>query len=364
VSKVAVVRKLIAGLVTVGLLASLLISEHAGRVSAIQGGDVPVDRAAAYQVAPPRLHNLQGYGDLPLSVQEPGEALAGRLGGMLEGFVDAYGSPVLYLGPNLVGFEVEDEGRAIVAFTGDRATRIVVVPNRPDDKPSTEPDPGDWSLNAAETVAQRFLPLDAELAEARSAAVAGDVVLVGCSDTLRELDDDGERDSGAAYSVLYTMPTGETVSAVTITLGDAGNPGGAGPSSAPADAGGADEAGASTSRAVSEQNGIRVTFLGFERDADVSECPALGNQGVAVEVAIENRSDETLRYGLDDFHVTDMAGRAYAAVEGGVDPAITRGALAPGNTIRGWISFRVPADAEPEWFVYTRDGATMRFGLS
>lgn len=360
-------KQTIDGLVMAGLLGLVLASWSAGLAAAARGGDDPVSGNTSNRAAGAEWQGLKGrVALLPAHAstgQEPRAARAGRLGGTREGFLAAYGQPVLYLGPDLVGFRSEDEERIIVAFAHDRAVRIVLVPDRPDDKPITEPDPADWSLDTASAAAQRFLPLDAEAGETRFARVANGLVLVGCSAALEESVAGGQ-DFGAAYSVRYTMPTDETVSAVTIALGDPDSAFGIEPSFSLAPADSDDRASASGSRVVSEQNGIRVTFLGFDLGAEGTGCPVTGEDYIAVEVVIENRSDETLRYGLDDFHVTDTGGRAYAAVSGGVEPAITGGELAPGETIRGWISFRVPVDAEPEWFVYTRGGSTMRFGLS
>lgn len=307
-----------------------------------------------------RLGQAPGY--VPWRQEEETER-TGRLGGKREGFLAVYGPPALYLGPDVLVFGTEGEERIIVTFARDRAVQIVVLPDRPGDKPSIEPDPGDWTLDTASAVFQRFVPLDMEIEKTHPARVVDGVVFIGCSAALEGTVAGEASDSNVAYTVRYTMPTDETVSAIRIALGEPRGAG-AGSSVSPAQADGDDRASASSSRAVSEQNGIRVTFLGFDADAEGTGCLATGENYIAVAVTIENRSDDTLRYDLDDFRVTDTRGRGYAAVAGGAEPAIVSGALAPGDTIRGWISFGLPPDATPAWFVYTRGGSTMRFGLS
>lgn len=365
-------RTLVVGVVVAGLLTFVLIPRGTTRVAAIQSDDVPVDGAPARQSVLAEPHDPHTLGALRvIQLPAPGEseeALAGRLGGTREGFVEAYGDPTLYLGPDLVSFETEDGGQALVVFARDRAVQVVLLPGRPEDKPSTEPDPADWSLDEASAVAQRFLPADAEVDETRSAPLDGGSVVVGCSTALNAALEEPPTDTcpgpSAAFGVRYTMPTEETVSAVTIALRDASSPGGTASSCLPTMVTGDDDAAEeSGSRAVSEQNGIRVTFLGSELDAAGTESLPPGQRYVAVHVTIENRSDETFHFALDDFQVTDTGGQAYPAVCGGATPAITRGGLAPGELIRGSISFVVPENVEPEWFVYTRDGSTMRFGL-
>ncbi len=361
------VRKIVGGLVAVGLLAFLLIPQGAGPVAATQGSDPLVDVLSACEAAGAGADDLQSQVASLLKDAEPGEALAGRLGGTREEIVAAYGDPVLYLGPDLVGVEVEDAGQTIVEFARDRAVQIILLPDRPHDKPSTEEDPADWSLDAASAVAERVLPGDAVLDETRSTLVDNGLVVVGCSAALgaalEDLTAGGALDAEAVFSVRYTMPTPQTVSAITLALRDADSFRGVSSPISPTPDDDDDGTTTSVSRSSSEQNGIRVTFLGSDLNAEGTESPATGKRYVAVEVTIENRSDETLRYAPDDFQVTDSAGRAYPAVEGGVDPAITLGELAPGDAIRGWISFEVPEDVEPDRFVYTRQGATMRFGL-
>ncbi|MDP9369918.1 MAG: DUF4352 domain-containing protein [Chloroflexota bacterium] len=365
-------RKIVGGPVAVGLLAFLLIPQGAGPVAATEGSDPLVDVLSACEAAGAGVDDLQSQVALLLKTEvptdaEPGEALAGRLGGTREEIVAAYGDPVLYLGPDLVGVEVGDLGQTIVEFARDRVVQIILLPDRPGDKPSTEPDPADWSLDVASALAERFLPADATLDETRSALVDNGLVVVGCSAALGAALEDstagGALDAEAVFSVRYTMPTPQTVSAITIALRDAHSAGEASSPLSPTPTDDDDGTTTSVSRSSSEQNGIRVTFLGSDLDAEGTESLAPGKRYVAVEVTIENRSNETLRYTPDDFQVTDSAGRAYPAVEGGADPAITGGELAPGDAIRGWISFEVPEDADPERFVYTRQGSTMRFGL-
>lgn len=354
----------------IGLPGLVLALQAASPAAGREGGDESVVGLSADRIAGAESRDRKGHVAPLLPAQQESKrqesraALAGRLGGTREGFVAAYGQPALYLGPDLVGFGAEDEERIIVAFARDRAVQIVLLPDRPEDKPSTDPDPADWSLDTASAAAQRFLPLDAEMEDARSAQGVDGLVLIGCSAALKGSAAGGGNGSDITYSVRYTMPTDETVSAVTITLGDPDGAAGADSAFSPTTADGDDRASASGSRAVSEQNGIRVTFLGYDPDAQGSGCLAAGEHYAAVAVAIENRSDQALHYALDNFQVTDAAGRTHVAVSGGVEPAITGGTLAPGDTIQGWISFRLPSDTDPAWFVYTRGGSTMRFGLS
>jgi len=89
---------------------------------------------------------------------------------------------------------------------------------------------------------------------------------------------------------------------------------------------------------------------------------------VALEVTIANRGASTLRYVPSDFVLLDCQGRQHAAITGGKEPAVAAGELAPGGTVRGWVSFEIPADTRPARFTYNimvpgQTGARVEFPL-
>jgi hypothetical protein len=83
----------------------------------------------------------------------------------------------------------------------------------------------------------------------------------------------------------------------------------------------------------------------------------------AINVAIGNQTDHNITFDLPDMVLVDAEGREVPAICGGVEPAITQGELAPGETIEGWVTFQAPADFVPVRFVFLIDNARIGFNL-
>jgi len=302
------------------------------------------------------------------------EALAGRLGGERGGFTVAYGAPVAYVGPDDVvyQYQVGEEGRTgrVTAFFEEgRAQRLVVVPDRPEAKPLDEPDEADWSPEEALEVATAFLPGDAALAEAEVDPAAVEEV-GGTSEALAaavapEAPGACPPAGGAGFNVLFTRPTDETVSAVTLETA-AGGPTLAAGELVEADQGRTQRGG--SARANSSlggnvtANGVRISATDTRPDAAVENAPAEGSV-YAVQVEIENGTNASLAYQPSDFVLVADDGRELSASCGGLEPAIAAGELAPGEAIDGWVSFVVPEDFTPERFVVLTANARVGFEL-
>lgn len=308
-----------------------------------------------------------------------GEAttLAGRLGGDRAGFDAAYGAPTSFVGDDQVGYETESFGRLTVTFADGIARRLVASPDRPVDKAGSEADPADWTTDEAREIAAGLAPEDAELDEEQPnedgdqvTATGSSAALAGVAATATEF---GCPATLATFSATFTMPTAETVSAITLestseTLLASADPaaeGDDGDEESNASGGGGAVANSSLGGTVTV-NGVQVQALSVRRDAEGETAPAAGSSYLAVEVTIGNGSDGTLGYEPTHFLLVDDGGQELAAVCGGVEPAITGGELAAGDETEGWVSFAVPAGFEPERFVYLVEGSTrtrVGFGL-
>ncbi len=89
-----------------------------------------------------------------------------------------------------------------------------------------------------------------------------------------------------------------------------------------------------------------VTVLAVEDPARAAGFdPPAGKRHVALEVSVEARSGE-VSLSPFDFTVQGTDGYVYDSTYFGREPLLTSTDLAPGRTIRGWITFEVPADAK------------------
>lgn len=309
----------------------------------------------------------------------PADLLRGRLGGTQQSFVAAYGQPVRYLAEDELQFTTADFGEIVVSVAQDRATRVVVTPNRPPGKPPTVPDPADWSLAKAKQVVGQFSPQDAVLGTFQAAS--GGQTATGQSSALATAAAGNAACANAVapFGVRLAMPTAQTVSMLTLTLtatappsttstavgataiaGTNGQAGSHGANASLRVSGG--NVGASGGGGTITANGIRITLLQAQTNAVGSTPPAAGMRYVAVQVSIENQRTTPVHYQLGDFRLADSNGREYPAVCG-VVPAITSGDLAPGATLRGWISFAVPETAVPKQFIYQVNGIRISLGI-
>ena len=302
------------------------------------------------------------------------DPLAGRLGGPRGSFEAAYGEPVLFLGEDQVGFAVEDFGRAIVSFSDQRANRIVLIPEgRPLDRPSTDPDPADWPLATARQAVRRFLPTDAALTAEPSGASEGQTTGTGQSAALALALDPLAVDTcpdvtAPTFRYDFTMPTAETVSAITIDVAEPAR-GGAAPDPSSASTvvgegtGGRISVGQNGTVTI---NGLRLRLLGIDRDPEVATEPA-GSSALAIELSVENLSDEPVRFSLAGVRLIDATGEETERLCGGAEPILTSGELEPGEVARGWVTFPLPETAEPERLVFRvggSDGISVTFSLT
>ncbi len=343
-------------------LAILLVAGLAARPGGAQDGDAEATATrAAEEVELADLRTRVAELATEVARLEGDEAaLAGRLGGSRATFDQAYGAPTAYIGTDQVAYDVPDVGRVVVTLADDRAVRVVLSAPRPPEKPASEPDAADWTIDEALRIADRFAPADASIPETLD-AVEGDepIVIEETSALLGDAlggdagSDCPPADAGATFTVDLETPTPDTVSTITL---DVAAPGVSEiPTPLPAlesrPSGGASVAISSVGGTVTV-NGIVVRALQTRFD-DEDDGPA----SVAVELAIENSSRSTLGFEPPHFLLQDERGRSLPAVCGGEEPALTSGDLAPGESITGWVNFLVPERFEPDRFVYLVGGS-------
>jgi hypothetical protein len=288
------------------------------------------------------------------------EVLAGRLGGSRSGFDEAYGRPVAFIGGDQVAYAVEDVGRLTVTFTDDRAVKIVVSPDRPADKPTSESDPADWSIDKARDVAAQFAPGDAEIPAPELDRRASDVTVSGTSTALATGAGTPTAAAcsvagGGGFDVVFTTPTRDTVSALTMTVTNDVN----GPAPTPAPASDRTSAGGRTVATSSlpgttTVNGVQVR--GIQARFDGQDAGGAG-RSVSVELAITNQTGGPLSLDAANFLLRDAAGRELAASCGGEAPEIAGHEIAAGESLDGWVTFRLPEDFKAERFVYLVNGS-------
>ncbi|HET7094465.1 MAG TPA: DUF4352 domain-containing protein, partial [Thermomicrobiales bacterium] len=241
------------------------------------------------------------------------------------------------------------------------------LPNRKPDRPLDEPDPADWSIDAARQIIARFSPADATFS-GQEQPEPTTLVVPGSSESLSAAvvppDLSGCAPSGAvSFEARVTTPTPDTASSVTIRLTQP-------PSTLPAakpqrpkvNRGGGAVANSSLGGVVNV-NGIRVQAQQVRPDAKGARAPAQGNTLIAIQLTIDNQSNRPLDYALTDFALADARGREVPPICGGLDPAITGGTLQPGESTQGWVTFQAPNTFNPARFLFFPSGATIGFTL-
>ena len=356
------------GLVGLGVLLTLVllaVAPSSARPNSAQDGEV--DPTATRQAEEAELADLRTrVAGLATEVARLGggeqEALTGRLGGSRTGFDDAYGPPAAFIGADQVAYDVPEVGRLTVTFEEDRAVRLVISPPRPADKPNSEADAADWSIAEAGDVATRFAPADAELGDLTRDRAADGLVTTGTSTALTTGTGTPTASGcvptgGGSFTVSFTRPTRETVSAVTLELApDAAIP----PTPAPPSerrGGGANVFAASSLPGETTVNQVRVRGIQARFDAEAMEAPVEDGSSVAVELEIENQTEGSLEYAPGHFLLVDEDGRELSAVCGGVEPELSAGEIGPGESAEGWVSFLLPEGFEPARFEYRINGA-------
>lgn len=160
----------------------------------------------------------------------PEEAVVGRLGGDRASFTDALGSPLSEDSVNGSRYDVDEYGLVLVSFgqtsktlmADDVAAVIVLRAPRSESVPATSPDPADWSLAAARRAAESFLPRDVDLGDPAETPEPDRLALPCTSAALAELAPPARASANPGEcTVTFLTPDGETVSFVTLALGDA-----------------------------------------------------------------------------------------------------------------------------------------------
>jgi hypothetical protein len=333
------------------------------------------------------------------------ELISGRLGGSqatfdadygpAAGYVDADGNiqaePPLEGDPAQVLYDVPDVGQIAVTFANERAVGIVVTPPRTADRPLNEVDDADWTLEQANQVGSRFAPADASagtlVSDQAEPASGAELTVQATSEALAALFPQPEAAPAAGacepapaapepgvFTATLTFSSPERISAVTYATGGGGTDGEAAaagalapttptePGAGRAERGGNAVANSSLGGSVTV-NGIQVQAFQIQPNAEGVAAPAEGQSFTALDVALTNQTDHNVTFGLQDMVLVDAEGREVSAICGGVEPAITEGELAPGDSIEGWVTFQAPADFVPVRFVFLVDNARIGFNL-
>ncbi|MDQ3692289.1 MAG: DUF4352 domain-containing protein [Chloroflexota bacterium] len=324
------------------------------------------------------------------------ELIRGRLGGSRASFDAAYGAPVGYVDaeanvspdPPLEGdsaqliYDAADIGEVTATFTNGRATHLTVTPPR--SAAQLLPGLGEtaWTLEEANAIGSRFSPADASagtLISEQTAPAAGVELTVQASSAAlaalfpRQVADGscGPVAEVGTFTATLLFSSAEEISAVTYATGGTAAGSAVGslapttpsePGRGRADRGGNANVTSSLGGRVTA-NGVQVEAFQIRPDADGVAAPAADQVLTAIDVAITNNTNHNVTYDLPDFVLVDSEGREVAAICGGLDPAITLGELAPGESIAGWVTFQAPADFVPVRFVFLVDNARIGFNL-
>jgi hypothetical protein len=86
--------------------------------------------------------------------------------------------------------------------------------------------------------------------------------------------------------------------------------------------------------------------------SEVGELPSdiAAESAIAVELVVTNQSTDPVPHRLSDFEATLCDGQVVTAAAGGPTPAIGDGEIAPGDSVRGWVLFPLPAGAQAAEF--------------
>lgn len=95
------------------------------------------------------------------------------------------------------------------------------------------------------------------------------------------------------------------------------------------------------------------------------QSPPAGARYAALEVEVENGSDQPLNFTPVDIRLRDGAGVEYRGGSAiGTEPMINPRNLNPGELSRGWVWFILPVDVEPIEIAYVAPGPQFRLDLS
>jgi len=188
----------------------------AGQGSQPTGEPVP-PAGVGFQTAVAQL--LTGDEPTATAAPEPEDPLGSRLGGSRASFESRYGVPTG--GDERTGafYQVRGYGLVFVQFGDGLVTSISLAPQRPADKPASQPDPADWTLDKARELAGRFLPADVQLGS--ESAEGGGLTGIGRSEALAAAIGPGGGQPGECLYRFATTVAGR-VSLITITLAASG----------------------------------------------------------------------------------------------------------------------------------------------
>lgn len=287
------------------------------------------------------------------------DALVARLGGFRAGFDETLGAPTAFIASDQVMYERETGERVTVTFENDRAARVVVTSPRPENTSLTESDSADWSLAEAREIAASYAPADTELTEPVENEDGSGLVASGTSQDLAAPESTPAAAAcvteGAAgqFEVVFTTPTAETVSAITLTTtGEASSAAAPAPRSPDRSTRGGRTVAASSLPGTTTVNGIQVRGIQARDDPDRGSEPGT----LAVELAIENQTDGTLRVAPEHLVLVDEDEREISAVCDGEEPSIAGVEIAAGDSAEGWANFVIPEDFAPDQFAYFVNG--------
>ncbi len=80
--------------------------------------------------------------------------------------------------------------------------------------------------------------------------------------------------------------------------------------------------------------------------------PKEGTRWVAVDVSLENTGTAQINYNPFFAKLKTADNREYNPTVGAAEPSLKSGEQRPGETVRGWITFEIPADARPATLIY------------
>lgn len=81
--------------------------------------------------------------------------------------------------------------------------------------------------------------------------------------------------------------------------------------------------------------------------------PKSGNKFVSVDISLKNDSNDAFNYNALDFKLQDSQGYDYSMATTDVDPAISTGAIQPGQATRGFLAFEIPNTNDVSELIYT-----------
>jgi hypothetical protein len=301
-----------------------------------------------------------------------GDAIAGRLGGARGTFAEKFGEPLVFIGADQAVYAMGEAGQVTATFRDGMANRLVIMPPRPADLPTDQPDAADWTLDEARQVALRLAPADMTFDEEAAGDTVG-LVLTGTSDALAKARGGSGAPSGCSpatdarrLTIIFIQPTAETVSVITIEA--AGEPGAIAATviTPPEEGRTGRRSGATVNTSLggtAKVNNVVVQAFDVRTDATGTSQPAAGHRFIAVQFSLANQTDRPLTVDLGNFVLVDGDGQEITAICGGAEPAITTGELAPGQTLDGWITFQAPTDFRPIRVVFLMEGAKVGFTL-